>query len=153
MDSTWAYYSIFLRNKARDPIAQKLGSFWPSTHFFDWSKIPGIIARSINEDIAAKDPESKLKADIVKVVAFTSMRNDTRQDSNRIKLTNDLQKTGFEVHKFVTEGIHEKCVDISMAVEMVSSTPTYDIGGIANNIISTLYAMLIVAYCSCDDWR
>jgi hypothetical protein len=60
------------------------------------------------------------------------MREDTPMDNQRNLMVNDLIKCNFDVTKLVTMGLTEKCVDISLAVEMLfmATIPdAYDIGG------------------------
>ena len=70
--------------------------------------------------------------DVVRTSVFTSMREDTKVETHRMRLLNDFYTCNFDVTKHVTQGHAEKCVDISLAVEMLfmATVPdAYDIAG------------------------
>lgn len=130
MDGTWAYYAIYLRNRDRDEITKQYGNFWPANYFINWKKLPEIIASSLTADLKAQNPDNPV-AEVVKVHAFTSMKNETWQEGHRFKMMNDLANADVEMHKYVTEGPHEKGVDISLAVDLIylGTQNAYDIAG------------------------
>lgn len=88
------------------------------SHRLDWRKLPQIIASSLNEQVKYLYGIDR-KVDIVRTSVFTSMRDDTKQESYRNKMVTDFYSSNFDVHQFVTSGHAEKCVDISLAVEML----------------------------------
>ena len=60
------------------------------------------------------------------------MREDTHTETQRHRMVNDFYSSKFDVHRLVTSGHQEKCVDISLAVEMLfmATVPdAYDVAG------------------------
>lgn len=97
----------------------------------DWHKLPQIIAKDIQKQILGQYNTHRY-IDVVRTHVFTSMRADTSTDSHRHRLVTDFYSCNFDVHGLVTQGTAEKCVDISLAVEMLflATVPdAYDIAG------------------------
>jgi hypothetical protein len=70
--------------------------------------------------------------EVVRTSVFTSLRSDTEAHGHRQRMVNDFYTSNFDVHKLTTSGDKEKCVDISLAVEMLfmATVPdAYDIAG------------------------
>ena len=57
--------------------------------------------------------------EVSRTLVFTSARKDTNAMSNRLRMFRDMEGANYEVHMTTTEGHQEKCVDISLAVEMM----------------------------------
>eukprot|EP01036_Dinobryon_divergens_P023786 gene23786-32172_t len=69
--------------------------------------------------------------EIVRTSVFTSMRPDTIVGCPREIMIDGFYEANFDVHKFVTKYMTEKCVDIALASEMLYLTTVpdaYDIG-------------------------
>jgi hypothetical protein len=63
-------------------------------------------------------------------------------------MVNDFYTSNFEVHRLVTEGHQEKCVDISLAVEMLfmATIPdAYDIAGYNTSYNNDEKMMIIIS--------
>ena len=67
------------------------------------------------------------------------MREDTKVETHRMRLLNDFYTCNFDVTKHVTQGHAEKCVDISLAVEMLFMATVPDAYDIAGMYISIYY--------------
>lgn len=87
--------------------------------------------------------------EVVRTTVFTSMREDTNTDTQRHRMVNDFYNSKFDVHRLVTSGHQEKCVDIGLAVEMLfmATIPdAYDIAGITQNYsVNSLFHINIVS--------
>lgn len=118
MDGTWLYYTLVQGRGASCPIKAKFGPFWQSTHKINWSKLTHILSRKISEQLSLQTGYDRC-VDIVRVSVFTSTRQDTPEGSYRAKMLEDLSANNFEVTCLTTERDQEKCVDISLAVEML----------------------------------
>ena len=57
--------------------------------------------------------------EVVRTVVFSSARADTHALSRRMRMFRQMEEANFEVHMSVTTGLQEKCIDISLAVEMM----------------------------------
>ena len=101
------------------------------THKIDWLRLPQIIAKNIRGQFKAQYDTNR-DVDIVRTCVFTSMREDTHVESDRQRMVNDFYACNYDVNLLVTAGHQEKCVDISLAVEMLfmATVPdAYDIAG------------------------
>ena len=129
IDGTWLYYNLVV-GSGTDPVSMKFGKKWQTKYRIDFPKIPQIIAKSITQQLQTRYNYTRL-VDTVKTSVFTSAREDTEMDSQRSKMLTDFTSSNFELHRLVTTGPHEKCVDVSLAVEMLymATVPdAYDIG-------------------------
>ncbi len=116
IDGTWLYYSIV--EEIRTPIRKKFGNDWYDKYFIDWKKIPQIIASNLKQQLFLQSNILK-PIDVVRTSVFTSSRPKTDSLGKRASMFSDLKQCNFDMHHFVTSGHVEKCVDISLAVEMV----------------------------------
>lgn len=94
------------------------GKDWKKTHKVDWSRIPHIIATALKKQLHSQHYTNKI-VDISRVSVFTSMKPETIQGGTREQMISDFYKANFDVHIFETKNSQEKCVDISLAVEML----------------------------------
>jgi hypothetical protein len=94
------------------------GKDWKKTHKVDWSRIPHIIATALKKQLHTQHYTNKI-VDISRVSVFTSMKPETVQGGTREQMISDFYKANFDVHIFETKNSQEKCVDISLAVEML----------------------------------
>jgi len=118
MDGSWLYYSFMQGRGADCPIRKKFGTDWLSDNCIDWINFQKVIESNLCSQIQAKYTRNRL-VDIVRTYVFTSTRADTDKESDRKTLIEDFYKANFDVRCFVTKGAVEKCVDISLAVEML----------------------------------
>ena len=58
--------------------------------------------------------------DMTRVVVYGSVRRETHPNSLRVRMFQEMQElNNFEVHLLTHQGEQEKCVDISLAVDMM----------------------------------
>ena len=77
------------------------------------------IAENIQKQLYPNPLVSNRGVEVVRTSAFTSSRKDSHPDGVRMRMVRDFQKNNFETHLYETMGLQEKCVDISLAVEML----------------------------------
>lgn len=119
MDGTWVYYSLIVgRDGGSCPIQKRFGPYWTQTHRIDWSRLQQLIARNIHSQILAQSYSDRA-VEVVRTSVFTSLRADTPADGRRATLINEFHSANYDVHRLVTPGKQEKCVDIQLAVEML----------------------------------
>ena len=118
MDATWVYYSLIVGRDGSCPVQNRFGTFWYQTHRIDWSKLRQLIARNIHSQILAQSYSDRA-VEVVRTAVFTSLRADTPADGRRATMINEFHSANYEVHRLVTPGKQEKCVDIQLAVEML----------------------------------
>ena len=123
IDGTWLYYSLVVgRGSASgrgDPMVARLGENWQSLNTINYDKLPQIISSSIKNQLATKLGQNR-EVEIVRTSAFTSMRADTPKAGLRMKMIEAFYAANYDVHQLVTRNRQEKCVDIMLAVEMLS---------------------------------
>ena len=141
VDGTWLYYSIYERDYERDVIAQKLGKNWKDESTPDWSSLPRVACQALLKDpksswsaimpvgsntttttspSAATPPAQTIRPiEVSRVMVYSSMHRDTKQDSFRYKMFSEMSKAGFDINMMETVGKGEKCVDIQLAVDML----------------------------------
>jgi uncharacterized LabA/DUF88 family protein len=141
VDGTWLYYSIYDREYERDVIAQKLGRNWKDESTPDWSSLPRVACQALLKDpksswsaimpvgsntttnsqqpSATPAPQTIRPIEVSRVMVYSSMHRDTKQDSFRYKMFSEMSKAGFDVNMMETVGRGEKCVDIQLAVDML----------------------------------
>lgn len=117
VDGTWLFYSLIL-GRENCPVKTKYGPKWHQTHKVNWLKLPQILTRDLNRQLESQLGYSRL-VETVRTVVFTSTRPDTPEEGIRAKMLAGFQASNFELHRLVTNGPQEKCVDISLAVEML----------------------------------
>ena len=57
--------------------------------------------------------------EVSRTLVFTSARRDTNAMSQRLRMFREMEACNFDVHMSITAGQQEKCIDISLAVEMM----------------------------------
>ena len=119
------------------------GKDWKKTHKVDWSRIPHIIGTALKKQLHTQHYTNKI-VDISRVSVFTSMKPETVLGGTREQMISDFYKANFDVHIFETKNSQEKCVDISLAVEMLylAIIPhSYDIAVIVTGRELVLYVI------------
>ena len=117
IDGTWLYYSFHGRRPGC-PVIKRFGPDWQYSHRVAFERLPAIIAQSLHTQLL-DNSQSQRFVEVVRTVVFTSARADTHPDSHRMRMFREMEDSNFEVHMSVTHGVQEKCVDISLAVEMM----------------------------------
>lgn len=129
IDGTWFYYSLYRRKPKECPICQKYGVGWQYRYRFDWNALPRVICEQLVEQQENRGWSSsgstdlnsgKRPIEIVRASVFTSFLTNTRQNSNRAIMFKEMADANYDIHMLpsFTQG-KEKCVDISLAVDMV----------------------------------
>ena len=129
IDGTWLYYSLVQGRDYGCPVRKNFGENWHHDYKVDFRKLPSLIANAIESQLV-RDGRHKKFVDIARTHMYTSSKADTRADSLRNKMISDCNNANFQVTHLVTLGQGEKCVDISLAVDMLylSTVPSaYDI--------------------------
>jgi len=134
IDGTWLYYSLV---KGRDhcPVQEKYGSpetvKWQDKFMIDWTKIPVIIERALFSQLSDRvrdrerdkninrEIDSDINVNVTKTFLFTSTMQNTKKKSPRLTSIDAWRKANFDVTHLDTIFPSEKCVDISLAVEML----------------------------------
>jgi uncharacterized LabA/DUF88 family protein len=123
IDGTWLYYSLVVgrgENSGRgDPMVSAYGKNWQSTNKISYTKFPQIIAKNLRDQLRTKFGQNR-EVEVTRTSAFTSMREDTPTNGLRMKMVKSFYDSNYDVHKLVTRNRQEKCVDIMLAVEMLS---------------------------------
>jgi len=137
IDGTWLYYSLYRRKENQDPIVKKFGRGWQHRYRFDWSALPRIICEQIagqesnmswtstgmpqSTDSDERPPmNAQRPIEIVRASVFTSYKKSTDPNSFRVKMFNEMADANYDIHMLESNGNGpEKCVDISLAVEML----------------------------------
>lgn len=128
VDGSWLYYSFHGR-RPNCPVTSAYGKGWEYGHSFDYDRLPQLISQQLQDELLRRHRTSRF-VEIVRTVVFSSARADTHHRSTRMRMFRQMEEANFEVHMSVTTGIHEKCIDISLAVEMMhyaSVEGAYDI--------------------------
>jgi len=131
IDGTWLYYSLHRRKEEHDPIVKKFGKGWQYRYRFDWNALPRIICEQFvgqqkslgwsanaNSDSIANSALRPIE--IVRASVFTSYKKSTDPKSFRVRMYNEMADANYDIHMLEsTSNGPEKCVDISLAVEML----------------------------------
>jgi hypothetical protein len=128
IDGSWLYYSLHGR-RAHCPVQRAFGNGWEFSHSVAYERLPQLISRYIHKDLLHRH-QSQRFVEVVRTVVFSSARADTHQKSARMRMFKAMEEANFEVHMATTTGLQEKCIDISLAVEMMhyASVPgAYDV--------------------------
>ena len=128
IDGTWFYYS-FLKGRDECPIRDKFGDKWWANNKLDYSMLTHVIMDNLSKQYNSIHKSRRLLEN-VRTHIFTSTKASTDSDSARIKMIDEFSKLKYDIHRFETMGTVEKCVDISLAVEMLymATVPdSYDI--------------------------
>ena len=127
IDGTWLYYSINERLAREPSIVQKYGRGWQYRYDIDWTKLPNVLSKILQNEIQMDnvdignndDAPSCVEVDLVQSFVYTSYKAGTSTTSYRYKMFQDLKKANFSVQMMETVGRSEKCVDIQLAVEII----------------------------------
>ena len=149
IDATWLYYSMLVgRGEDSCPIVRKYGQNWQKSYKVNWKELPRAIVENIEQQVLKyQSTNYDRSVEISRTAAFTSMRLDTAVGSPRDTMVKEFYQAHYDVHKFVTAHHQEKCVDISLAVEMLymSTVPdAFDIAVIVTGIKSLSFPYLLV---------
>lgn len=131
IDGTWLYYSLHRRNEDRDPIVKKFGKGWQYRYKFDWGALPGIVCEELvkqqNSSGWSSSGAQSLGAgkfsrgvEIVRANVFTSYKKTTDPNGIRVRMFKEMSDANYDIHMLESSSSGpEKCVDISLAVEML----------------------------------
>jgi len=120
VDGTWLYYSLFERKFSS--LTERFGESWFRTFGIDWQKLPLIVSRCLQDQLAEYQPEgiTARQVEVVRSIVYTSCRKETPRLSPRRTLFEDMAlNPNFEVHMATMKGDQEKGVDINLAVAMM----------------------------------
>ena len=117
IDGTWLYYSIHGR-RLGCPVTEMYGKGWELSHGFAFDRLPYLISHHLHTQLLQRHNAYRF-VEVARTMVFTSARADTHRMSNRLRMFRDMEGANYEVHMTTTEGHQEKCVDISLAVEMM----------------------------------
>jgi len=124
IDGTWLYYSL-IAGRTECPVKEKFGNNWFNNHYVDWDQLPKLIATSLTKSL-------NRPIDISRSMFFTSVRDDTLSETKRSIMISEIKQCqSIDAIVLQTLGLQEKCVDLSLAVEMLyyAMIPdSYDIG-------------------------
>jgi hypothetical protein len=82
VDGTWLYYSIHAREPYLCPIIKQYGKSWQRRYYFDWSALPRVICKALqNQDLGWAAQSRPIE--IARVSVFTSYKADTSPNSYR----------------------------------------------------------------------
>lgn len=112
IDGSWLYYSFHGR-RPNCPVTAQYGTGWEYAYSIDFDRLPQLISQYVHAELLRRF-KSKRFVEIVRTVVFTSARADTHKASNRMRMFRQMEDANFEVHMSVTQGYHEKCIDISL---------------------------------------
>jgi uncharacterized LabA/DUF88 family protein len=124
IDGTWLYYSLLRGRGKMCPVKQRYGDRWLNDRRVDWNQVPYIVGQELTRQLTNKKMHHCF-ADVTRTYVFTSTRADTTDDI-RLEMVRDWYKANFDVTHLETLGDTEKCVDISLAVEMLYMSEAYD---------------------------
>ena len=124
IDGTWLYYSMLRGRDDRNgvrlcPVKRAYGDKWHNDYKVDWRHLPILIAEQVTQQLQERG-HHKCFVDVTRTYAFTSTWANTTEDSIRSQMIRDWHRANYEVTHLETLGSTEKCVDISLAVEMLS---------------------------------
>lgn len=128
VDGSWLYYSFHGR-RPNCPVQQRYGDGWAFSNSVAFDRLPYLISQHIHQQLLRRYGTRRF-VEITRTMVFTSYRADTHRRSLRMSMFRQMAAAGFEVHVRTTTGLQEKCIDISLAVEMMhyASIPgAYDI--------------------------
>lgn len=117
IDGSWLYYSFYGR-RPNCPVQKQFGEGWSRSHTVAFDQLPHLISASIQKELLERDHASRF-IEVCRTVVFTSVRADTYKNSERMRMFRAMEQANFEVHMSTTTGQVEKCIDISLAVEMM----------------------------------
>lgn len=87
----------------------------------DFAKLPQIISDHISQELIRMNPNPSIQraVEVVRVLVFSSFRDEQSSSSQRRDMFETMQALNFEVHLGSYTGGQEKCVDIALAVDML----------------------------------
>lgn len=135
IDGTWLYYSMLRGRDSRHgfrvcPVRRAYGDRWHAEYRVDWRQIPILVGQMLTKQLEERR-HHKCFVDVSRTYAFTSTFANTTEDSIRSQMIRDWHKANYDVTHLETLGSTEKCVDISLAVEMLSLATVPDAYDIA----------------------
>jgi hypothetical protein len=131
IDGTWLYYSLHRRNEERDPIVKKFGKGWQYRYKFNWGALPGIVCEELVKQQKTSGWSSSgaqtlgtgtlsRGMEIVRANVFTSYKKTTDPNGIRVRMFKEMADANYDIHMLESSSSGpEKCVDISLAVEML----------------------------------
>ena len=128
IDGSWLYYSFHGR-RPNCPVTARYGDGWEFSHRLLYDRLPQLISQHLHKEMLQRHQTQRF-VEVVRTVVFSSARADTHYRSHRLRMFREMEAVNFEVHMSTTSGAQEKCIDISLAVEMMhyASVPgAYDI--------------------------
>lgn len=128
IDGTWLYYSLYERQEIRE----RYGEGWQFKYTVDWSQLPQIVCRSLQEqegqrgwsamshtENGSSENQSFRPIEVTRVSVYTSYKANTAKTSFRYRMFQDMLKSKYDMHMMETVGRGEKCIDIQLAVDML----------------------------------
>ena len=109
----------------RCPIIKRYGMGWAQEYEIAWREVKAYVAETIAMQLPGR------LVDVTRVVVFGSVRAGTSRHSLRVRMFQEMENNAFEVHLLTHTGEQEKCVDISLAVDLMHYATVadgYDIG-------------------------
>ena len=117
IDGTWLYYSIHGRRPGC-PVTKKYGVGWELSHSVAFDRLAYLISHHLHTQLLERHRTNRF-VEVSRTLVFTSARKDTNPMSQRLRMFREMEACNFDVHMSVTAGQQEKCIDISLAVEMM----------------------------------
>ncbi len=117
IDGSWLYYSLH-GGRRECPVEAAYGTGWQYTHSVAFERLPYLISQQIHKQLLEQQHVQRL-VEVTRSVVFTSARAGTPRQSTRMRMFKKMEEANFEVHMSTTQGVGEKCIDISLAVEMM----------------------------------
>lgn len=117
VDGSNLFYDFYGQEQS---LTEKVyGPLWMISREVHWGKLPQLIAKSLEEQMIATQGVQRL-VDVTRTVVYTSMSRQTPRNSARATMfTHMKERTNFEVHVSENTNKQEKCVDISLATDML----------------------------------
>ena len=116
-------------------MVSAFGENWQSTKKISYSKFPQLIAKNLKEQLRTKFGQNREVED--KDERFYFHEEDTPTGGLRMKMVRSFYDANYDVHKLVTRNRQEKCMDIMLAVEMLSMATVPEAYDIAVVVMGT----------------
>ena len=91
IDGSWLYYTLFERGR-RCPIVQRYGAGWYHSHHVDWTAITQLISDHISAELLRMQPYNERAIEVVRVLVYSSFREDQQIGTEREKMFRALQE-------------------------------------------------------------
>lgn len=117
IDGSWLYYSFHGR-RPNCPVTARYGDGWEFSHRVVYDRLPQLISQHLHREMLRRHQTQRF-VEVARTVVFSSARADTHYHSTRLRMFRAMEAANFEVHMSTTSGAQEKCIDISLAVEMM----------------------------------